>query len=327
MDLYIGKLLLPGKYSKNLHLKKKTSSKGNIYLYPNQKIIIKILLAILIVILTFIIFIEIKYLKFSSFLNYLKYGITNNKIKNKEKTVKKNGYDSQNITLINHIENENIKGEIYVNLSRISDKNIYKYKMLQKMRDLIIWPIKNKLQFKPIMSDLELIAFSYFMKEDIVYFEFGSGGSTNIAFFYNVSKIYSVESDVEWHNKLKSKNIKVNYLTKDLKCLRGNLGNPGKDTNIEDWKKYIQAYDKKYKADVILIDGRFRVACALDIFSKIFNDTLVLMHDYAFRKQYHIIENYYIKIRSWDTLSAFFKNPNIEAIPDDVYQKYLRETI
>ena len=105
---------------------------------------------------------------------------------------------------------------------------------------------------------------------------------------------------------MKSKNINVNYLTKDLKS-RGNTGYPGSNTNVEDWKKYIQAYDKNYEANVILIDGRFRVACALGIFTKISNNTLDLIHDYTDRPAYHIVEKYYIKVRSRHTLSTFFK--------------------
>ncbi len=100
------------------------------------------------------------------------------------------------------------------------------------------------------------------------------------------------------------------------------FGNPGNDTTVEDWKKYIQAYKREYNADIILIDGRIRVACALDIFSKIRKNTLVLIHDYD-REYYHIIENYYIKVKSWDTLSAFFKNPNITYIPEEIYNKYI----
>ena len=80
----------------------------------------------------------------------------------------------------------------------------------------------------------------------------------------------------------------------DLKA-HGNYGRPGPGTTVEDWKKYIQAYKKEYNADIILIDGRFRVACALDIFSKI-------------RK---------------DILAEFIKKPNIGEIPSDVYNKYL----
>ena len=87
-------------------------------------------------------------------------------------------------------------------------------------------------------------------------------------------------------------------------------------------KKYIQAYKSEYNADIILIDGRFRVACALDIFSKIRSDTIVLIHDYE-RKAYHVVENYYIKIQSWSRLASFVKNPNISSIPEHIYNKYI----
>ena len=98
-------------------------------------------------------------------------------------------------------------------------------------------------------------------------------------------------------------------ITIDLKSTFA--GYPGNCTNINDWKKYIQAYKKEYNADIILIDGRFRVACALDIFPKIRSDTAVLIHDYETRNQYHILEKYYTKIHSWDTLALFIKKPNI----------------
>ena len=153
-----------------------------------------------------------------------------------------------------------------------------------------------------------------------IYFEFGSGGSTNVASFYNLT-VYSVESDKMWHNKLKDSGIKANYITIDLKA-HGHLGYPGKGTTVEDWKKYIQAYKSEYIADIVLIDGRFRVACALDIFPKIRSYTIVLMHDYN-RKYYHIVENYYIKIQMWDTLASFVKRPNINSIPEDIYNKYI----
>jgi hypothetical protein len=157
------------------------------------------------------------------------------------------------------------------------------------------------------------------MRPNMVYFEFGSGGSTNVASYYKL-KVYSVESDVLWHNKLKNNNINATYLTVDLKT--NEWGFPGKDTTVEDWKKYFQAYQSKYEADIIFIDGRFRVICGLDIFPKIKNDTLVLVHDYD-RNIYHILENYYIKVGNWGNLCAFFKNPNITSIPQNVYNKYI----
>ena len=66
------------------------------------------------------------------------------------------------------------------------------------------------IKFKPLMSNNELRAFLYFMKPEKIYFEFGSGGSTNIASYFKV-KTYSVESDKKWHEKLKNNGIIANY--------------------------------------------------------------------------------------------------------------------
>ena len=128
-------------------------------------------------------------------------------------------------------------------------------------RASIIWPLPNELKFMPKMSKRDLIAFSYFMKKENIYFEFGSGGSTNLASYYKL-KVYSVESDAKWHENLKKNGIMANYITIDLQS--NGFGYPGNGTSIKDWKKYIQAYKIEYNADMILIDGRFRVACALD---------------------------------------------------------------
>ena len=173
------------------------------------------------------------------------------------------------------------------------------------------------------MTKKEIISLSYFMKPNNVYFEFGSGGSTNLASFYKI-KTYSVESDTNWHKKLKDSGIVANYITIDLKVRKA--GYPGKNTNINDWKKYIQAYKSEYNANIILIDGRFRVACALDIFSKIKNDTIILVHDYK-RKKYHILEQFYIKVEVWDSLALLIKNPNVNKIPENIYNFYLNEKL
>ena len=211
------------------------------------------------------------------------------------------------------------------NIENIKNIDInYSFYFENKIKGLqtssIEWPLPNQIKFKPFMKKKDLMGFLLFMKPNLTYFEFGSGGSTNIASYYKL-KVYSVESDVLWHNKLKNSNIKASFITVDLKT--SELGYPGENTTIEDWKKYFQAYDCKYNADIILIDGRFRVVCGLDIFPKIRNDTLILVHDYENRKEYHILEKYYIKVRKWDILSAFFKNPNVTSIPQDVYNSYM----
>ena len=73
----------------------------------------------------------------------------------------------------------------YNNLMQV----INKYK-----RENIIMPIKQYIKYQPILSEKELEIFSYLMNPKNIYFEFGAGGSTNIASFYNMT-VYSVESD------------------------------------------------------------------------------------------------------------------------------------
>ena len=213
-----------------------------------------------------------------------------------------------------------------INSTYYNSENYFEYKQIieKYKRTDIIWPLPKEIKFRPVMSDIDLKSFLYFMKPENIYFEFGSGGSTNIA-SYNKVKTYSVETDVKWHEKLKKSGIVANYITIDLHA--SSFGYPGNDTNINDWKKYIQAYKKEYNADIILIDGRFRVACALDIFPKIRNDTLIFIHDYKDRKPYHILERYYIKLKVWDTLALFIKNSNINSIEDEIYNKYLNEKL
>ena len=100
------------------------------------------------------------------------------------------------------------------------------------------------------MAKKDTKAFCYFMNPKNIYFEFGSGGSTNIASYYNLT-VYSVESDISWHNKLNSSGIKANYITIDLKATH--KGYPGNGTTIEDWKRYIQAYKPEYNANITII--------------------------------------------------------------------------
>jgi hypothetical protein len=135
------------------------------------------------------------------------------------------------------------------------------------------------------------------------YFEFGSGGSTYQASIrQNLQKIYSVESDIHWFQILESKLIrnkeKINLNLIDLKCKSNDWGNPGKGSSIDDWKKYSNAIcnlnnEEKQKLDLILIDGRFRVACCLKCFNIISENCFIIFDDFLNRNQYHIVLNYY----------------------------------
>ena len=95
-----------------------------------------------------------------------------------------------------------------------------------------------------------------------------------------------------------------------------------KNSNINDWKNYFQAYNKSYNADVILIDGRFKIATAMDIFDKINDDTIIFIHEYHKREPYFVLENYYDYVYHWGSLIAFTKKKNVKSIPLEIQQEY-----
>ena len=187
------------------------------------------------------------------------------------------------------------------------------------------YPLPKEIKCSEHLKDaglIDMMAFTSFLTKNTIFFEFASGCSSIIAKYY-AKKSYAVEGNKKWYDIGISNGLKQNLLFKDLKCDGSGpmLSWPGKKSNINDWKKFIQAYKKEYNADVIFIDGRFRVACALDIFGKIKNDTVVLLHECQ-RKQYSLVNNYYDKIYTWKSLCLLQKKKNVKEVPLDLQEKY-----
>ena len=130
------------------------------------------------------------------------------------------------------------------------------------------------------------------------YFEYGSGAST--LYIDKMKKKYiSIETDYNFYKFLLNKI----YLKKSLKYFDigvvGEFSYPiiSKKKNII---KYIESINKflkkKNHPDLILIDGRFRVACCLNIlkFKKSLRQITLILDDYKKRDQYKILEKYFI---------------------------------
>ena len=134
------------------------------------------------------------------------------------------------------------------------------------------------------------------------YFEYGSGGSTYQASIKNnIQHIYSVESDYLWHSRLKkylSDNGNINFIYCDMDTKPNTWGNPGPNSTIDDWKNYstqiLKLNSKQSRLiDLILIDGRFRVACCLHCYDIISDNSYIIFDDFLNRPQYHIVLDYY----------------------------------
>lgn len=172
---------------------------------------------------------------------------------------------------------------------------------------------------KPHLCKEGMIMFEKYISKATHYAEFGSGGSTYYtALKNNIIKIYSVESDKEWIEKIKLQlpnNVlyKCNFLFHDIDTISNNWGYPGPNSNINDWIKYNNALNinlnesEKKKIDLILIDGRFRVACLMNCFNFINNDTIVLFDDFTNREYYHIILDFFEIIETGGRMVALKK--------------------
>ena len=171
------------------------------------------------------------------------------------------------------------------------------------------------------MTKNELVGFLSFLTNNTIFFETGSGCSSIIAKYYT-KKSYAVEGCKDWYEKGIKNGLKKNLIFHDLKPDNPIWSYPGKKSTLDDWKKYFQSYKSSYNADVILIDGRFKVATALDIFDKIKEDTIVLIHEFQERPKYYIIENYYQYVYHWDRLTAFIKKKGINFIPIEIQKRY-----
>ena len=168
----------------------------------------------------------------------------------------------------------------------------------------------------------DMLAFTSFLTKDTIFFEFGSGCSSVIAKYF-AKKTYAIEGNKKWYEIGLKNGLKGSIFLKNLNPdgLGKYWSTPGNNTSIEDWKQYFQSYKKEYNADVIFIDGRFRVACAFDIFNKIRDDTIVLIHEF-YRPPYYVIEDYYNYLYHWGSIFLYQKKSNIKEIPLEVQEKY-----
>jgi len=167
-------------------------------------------------------------------------------------------------------------------------------------------------------NDLKL--FYKYLVNAKYYLEYGSGGSTFQASLLDLNKIISVESDVEWHMQLLTQ-IKrkehIDFKLVDLKSKPNTWGRPGPGSRQEDWKRYseiIRMLDPETQKlmDLILIDGRFRVACCLKCFDVISSDCRIVFDDFLTRSYYRkVLDFYEIVDQTEDKCLVVLKKKNI----------------
>ena len=177
-------------------------------------------------------------------------------------------------------------------------------------------------------KELELIL--TYLDKDKVMLEYGWGGSTTII-PPNVKKYYSIEHNLDWFWNVQQELYDDNIDNVELHLCDIPKGVPSKreefwdkygenllyaqehlNTNITEftdcvypkdkyvWSEYIDYVDTigVDHFDVVLIDGRARTDCAYKILNYIDESSIVFIHDFWPRPEYHKVFDYYTEVVS-----------------------------
>jgi hypothetical protein len=135
------------------------------------------------------------------------------------------------------------------------------------------------------------------------YFEWGSGGSTFRACKNGAGKVVSVESQKMWIDEVKQYEAIKSHpdiTFHHININAGDMGRPKDNTKKDNFPLYSEVIDKYENIDVVLVDGRFRLACACK--AVINRVQSILIHDFTSRTHYHDILQYVEIVRQTGTL-------------------------
>ena len=161
-------------------------------------------------------------------------------------------------------------------------------------------------------ADVGALVRKHYEVADVI-LEYGSGGSTVMASEMPGKTIFSVESSRVWTKMMRgwfeeAKPISMPVMQHVNIGPTGKWGSPKDGSGFQRYHLYpLSIWDsEEFKhPDVILVDGRFRVACALTAMLRSTKKTTLLFDDYEGRKGYHVIEDYLEKVETVDNMARF----------------------
>eukprot|EP00597_Dinobryon_sp_UTEXLB2267_P018002 CAMPEP_0201108916 /NCGR_PEP_ID=MMETSP0812-20130820/63607_1 /ASSEMBLY_ACC=CAM_ASM_000668 /TAXON_ID=98059 /ORGANISM="Dinobryon sp., Strain UTEXLB2267" /LENGTH=213 /DNA_ID=CAMNT_0047370601 /DNA_START=91 /DNA_END=732 /DNA_ORIENTATION=+ len=207
------------------------------------------------------------------------------------------------------------------------------------------------------MSPNERLLLASKLRSAHEYFEFGCGGSTLLAARVanedqsSLRMINSADSSFPWLEKLKNDTVVASLLRARRLALHhinigeiGEWGHPdAKKKKVPLWKQYsATVWQYGRTADLVLVDGRFRISSALQtLYAAQFSlnttfadtkkasssilerrDLVIMMHDFTHRKYYHKVLNYMDVIDCVDALVAMKPKAHIdmESLRKDIFR-------
>jgi hypothetical protein len=166
---------------------------------------------------------------------------------------------------------------------------------------------------QPRMSDVEIRLFECLLRCSDRYLEFGSGGSTCLASDLVHTSVTSIDSCPEWIEKVRRdcEHKKTRLAPEMIHIDIGPTGGWGMPMDVrrrEKWPNYHRqpwTVPATLGADLYLVDGRFRVACFMQIILHCELRSSIMIHDYTSRTHYHVISKVAREIANAGELAVF----------------------
>jgi hypothetical protein len=172
----------------------------------------------------------------------------------------------------------------------------------------------------PCMESLGISLLTDRLKKTKVFLEYGAGGSTLLAAKLGVENIYSVETDELFLDAVRRKMALLHPSVKfyDNSVNIGKTkewGFPVNEESMNTFPQYcvvgwIKILEKSQSPDLILIDGRFRVASFLVSLLLSKPKTIILFDDYCDRPHYHVVEKHLRPSRIVGRMAEFITSTN-----------------
>ncbi len=155
---------------------------------------------------------------------------------------------------------------------------------------------------KPYMDPIGFAGFDALLDKATIYLEYGSGGSTVYAAKQkpNISTIISIDTDAQW-----VENVRLNLAGAGdrISLNHANVGpvvewgRPRDRSAIDSYHLYAtkpweEARRLDVEPDLIMVDGRFRVACFLYSLVCARQGATLVLDDYIGRDHYKIVEEF-----------------------------------
>lgn len=192
---------------------------------------------------------------------------------------------------------------------------------------------------EPMMTKKEIHLFNETLSQADAYLEFGIGGSTTFAAKHkNLRCLKCIESSEDWIQLVSEQpSVSAAMAKGRLELVFVDIGStkslsyPRNKKHMSSWPNYsgqtfgscgIQATRR-----VVLVDGRFRVACFLKMLTSIssmgwsVSATQLLIHDYE-RSSYHVVEEFADVIETRGRLALFQmkRDANVTALQEMALQ-------